>query len=128
MTIRTIPAASAMEPALAPIQGALRPRRSCETAADAQGHDADCGDDDVCRVEEMRREPRAKRKEEAADRPGGHDREPCEEEGPTSDARDARTLRGQAEAAALGDGLGHPVRAGEGEREQDEQDDVGEDA
>ena len=80
-TIISIPTDSAIEPPAAPAHGTERPKASCATVADAREHeDADARDHVVAAVEQARRELRAEREEQAADRPRRDDGERGQEE------------------------------------------------
>ena len=126
-TISIVPAASAIEPTAAPIQGpsggrptarARRPtraRRSRPMPATTLVVWNSCAD----RVG-------AEREEQAADRPGRDHGQAGQEERVADPGRDARALRGQPQGRARADRLGHPVGAGEGRGEQDQQQRIGE--
>ena len=79
----------------------VRPKTSWATAAEpASAKTPRPGDEVVGRVEQRRRELRAEREEQAADRPRRDDAERGEQERAGAPRRDARPLRRQAQARA----------------------------
>ena len=106
-TISAIPAASAIEPALAPSHGAVRPEQQLSAAAaPASADDSDARHDHVRRAEQMRRELGAEREEQAADRPGGDHRQAGQQERAPAGRRDRWPLERQPEPAAILTGSG----------------------
>ena len=119
-TIISIPTDSAIEPPAAADPGTERPKASCATVPRAREHeDADARDHVVAAVEQARRELRAEREEQAADRPRRDDGERSQEERAPHLSGHARSLRRQPYPPVRADRLGHRQRPGECDRDEE---------